>query len=1039
MEPSQQELFDLYRDLVEVSQDLIWQCDAEGRYIYLNPAWERTFGYTISEMLGKRFSDFQTPEVATQDRLLFARLLQGEVVQGYETVHRSKTGEEIYLIFSAKAVVNALGECTGTRGTAHDYTERKRADAALLESERKFRALFEKGPIAVAFHQMIYDEYGQAVDYLFLDANESYQKLTGVDPRGKTVRAAFPGIENDPFDWIATFGRVAKTGEEIRFETYLQVNDRWYDCVGYQYKPDHFVAAFIEVTERKRAEQEVARQNIVFTSLLQNLPMGVFMVEAPTGRPLVANECAKSLLGRGILPEASNENLSEVYRAYKASTREIYPLDELPILRGMRGESSYVDDMLVMRPDGSTTLLEVYGTPVLDAQGQPWASLVSFHDITERQSTEAALRDSEARYRGLIDNLNAGVVVHAANTAIILHNQKACELLGLSAQQLLGTQALDPAWCFVDENERRLAVADYPVMRLLAQQESLHTKIYGIVRSTSLDVVWVMVNGTVIREEHGEISELIISFIDVTELKSMERALADRSHFVESLLNTNPGILYIYDILAQKNIFSNEGITRVLGYTPSDIVALGDQFIPQLMHPDDLMRYLAEVVPRYAEARTGEQILSQYRMKDAQGRWHWIESTELVYLRNADGAVQQIFGLGLDITERKSAEAKLRESEQRLSMLFASMTEIVVLHELVFDAQGEVVNYRITDCNHAFTRITGITKEVACGKLATEVYQTPVAANLTEYARVAITGTPYEYTTYYEPADKHFAISVVSPKKNSFATITTDITGIKQVGEVIQAKNKELENYLYVASHDLRSPLVNIQGFSHRLQEQFQEVSSLLQPCALPESVRTAIDSLTGVGIPKSLNFIHSSAAKMDALINGLLQISRTGRVEMNVTKVDMNHLLHAVLAAHNFQILEVKGSVSFAGDLPFCFGDENLLNQLFSNLISNAIKYRCQQRTLQITITGAVEANKVRYCVRDNGIGIDRRHLERIWDMFFRVDASSQNLGDGLGLSIIKRIVERHKGKVWVVSELGIGSEFFVEFQKFSDSSRGM
>ena len=102
---------------------------------------------------------------------------------------------------------------------------------------------------------MIYDAAGKPVDYQFLDANASYCELTGIDPRGMTVTQAFPGIENDPFDWIGTFGRVARDGGEVRFEQYLESNGRWYDCVAYQYKPDHFVAAFLEITKRKEAEE----------------------------------------------------------------------------------------------------------------------------------------------------------------------------------------------------------------------------------------------------------------------------------------------------------------------------------------------------------------------------------------------------------------------------------------------------------------------------------------------------------------------------------------------------------------------------------------------------------------------------------------------------------------------------------------------------------------------------------------------------------------------------------------------------------------
>jgi PAS domain S-box-containing protein len=143
----------------------------------------------------------------------------------------------------------------------HDITERRLAKEALEESDWKFRALFEKGPIGVAYHVMVNDSEDKPVNYFFLDANKSYQELTGVDPRGKMVTEAFPGIENDPFDWIGTFGRVARKGESVRFETFLQSNKRWYDCVGYQYKPNHFVSAFTDITKRKEAELSLKETN----------------------------------------------------------------------------------------------------------------------------------------------------------------------------------------------------------------------------------------------------------------------------------------------------------------------------------------------------------------------------------------------------------------------------------------------------------------------------------------------------------------------------------------------------------------------------------------------------------------------------------------------------------------------------------------------------------------------------------------------------------------------------------------------------------
>ena len=131
----------LYHDLVETAQDLIWQCDAEGRYTYLNPAWETVFGYAVEEMLGQSFTQFQSPDYAAQDRELFRQLLTGKTITGHETIHLSKDGHEIHLVFNAKAIWNADGAIYGVRGTAYDVSERKRVELALQENNARLQAL----------------------------------------------------------------------------------------------------------------------------------------------------------------------------------------------------------------------------------------------------------------------------------------------------------------------------------------------------------------------------------------------------------------------------------------------------------------------------------------------------------------------------------------------------------------------------------------------------------------------------------------------------------------------------------------------------------------------------------------------------------------------------------------------------------------------------------------------------------------------------------------------------------------------------------
>jgi PAS domain S-box-containing protein len=395
----------------------------------------------------------------------------------------------------------------------------------------------------------------------------------------------------------------------------------------------------------------------------------------------------------------------------------------------------------------------------------------------------------------------------------------------------------------------------------------------------------------------------------------------------------------------------------------------------------------------------------------------------------ADIDNRRVYGFLQDITERKQAEKALKGSETKLSALFKGMTEMVVFHELVYDASKQIIDYRIIDCNETFTQITGIPKEVAIGELASKLYQTEKAPYLEEYSNVCITTKRIKFQTYFQPLDKHFVVSVISLGNNQFSTVTTDITEIQHSKEAIFRNNKELENYIYVASHDLRSPLVNIQGFSQRLQKQSTDLLRIIKESKVDNIDKLEILKIVDEDMPKSLNYVLTNVVKMDKLINGLLQVSRTGKMTMSPRHIDMNKLITSIIGSYNYQFTEINANV-IINKLTSCYGDENQLNRLFSNLISNAIKYRCKERKLNIEISAESNYNKVIYSIRDNGIGIHQKYLDKMWDIFFRVDNKYEE-GDGIGLSIVKRIVDLHKGKTWVESEEGIGSTFYVELQK--------
>ncbi|MEI6436225.1 MAG: PAS domain-containing sensor histidine kinase, partial [Bacteroidota bacterium] len=537
----------------------------------------------------------------------------------------------------------------------------------------------------------------------------------------------------------------------------------------------------------------------------------------------------------------------------------------------------------------------------------------------------------------------------------------------------------------------------------------------------NLERNWYELHFSPIRDNAGNVTGAVHIVRNVTRRKLAEEELFESKEKYRTLFE-NSGINVF--ILDRDGVFQdmNTNAAKLFGGKPVDFIG---KTIFDLNSKTVAEEYY-ESNRRIIESGVGR--LYETLFEFPIGRKTFLVQEQVI--KDVDGNNVALQSSSIDITERKQAEEELRESEEKLNALFGAMTEMVALHELVFNDLGEAVNYRITDCNNAFTEITGIDKQDVIGKLGTEAYDSETPPYLKEYTRVAISGIPYQYATHFIPLDKHFMISVVSPKKNHFATITTDVTAIRHIQEVISAKNKELENYLYVASHDLRSPLVNIQGFSQRLQKQSDTIKTMLTGCQVENSIMENINKITNDDMPRTLNFILSNVAKMDTLLNGLLQISRTGRIKMTIRRIDMNQLFKTIIASHNFQITESSAKV-IVKDLPDCYGDENQLNQLFSNIIGNALRYRDKNRKLIIEIGGVSHYHKVIYSIKDSGIGIASRHLEKIWDVFFRVDSQGAEAGEGLGLSIAIRIADKHKGKIFAESEEGKGSSFFVELPK--------
>jgi signal transduction histidine kinase len=238
----------------------------------------------------------------------------------------------------------------------------------------------------------------------------------------------------------------------------------------------------------------------------------------------------------------------------------------------------------------------------------------------------------------------------------------------------------------------------------------------------------------------------------------------------------------------------------------------------------------------------------------------------------------------------------------------------------------------------------------------------------------------------------------------------------------LREANDEIQRFAFIVSHDLRSPLVNIMGFTSELEALQGDIFS--DRPATPEQRAQQRGDVT-----EALGFIKASIAKMDRLINAILNLSRAGRREFNPQPIALGSLLAALSKDVAHRLQEVDGRLDI-GNLPDVVSDRLALEQVFSNLIDNAIKYRRDDRPAHIRIEGEDHGNAAVIRIADNGRGIDRRDYERIFELFRRAGAQDRP-GEGIGLAHVRALVRRLGGSIRVDSELGHGTTFTVVLPK--------
>lgn len=376
--------------------DAIIASDARYRITAWNAAAEAMYGWKASEVLGQNGLEIIRTEWPEQDAEEMRQVIRKTGRWLGEATQVRRDGSRFPVEVSSIVLYSSDGQNAGYVSVNRDITERKQAEEALRQSEERYRSLFNSMTEGFALHEILCDDAGVPCDYRFLEINRSFETLTGLERHaviGRTVKAVLPGIEAL---WIEIFGRVALTGQPAHFDSYSKDLNRHYDVYAYCPAPRQFAAVFMDVTERRRAEQELFAANQRLAALMSALPVGVSFSQDTTCQQISGNPAVLAqfevMSGANLSASAADPEVSGRKVRYFYNGRELTD-SELPLQRAVAENREIPPiELEIHLPSGRRWIAQSTGAPIRDRDGQVVAGVAVTVDITARKQAEQALR-----------------------------------------------------------------------------------------------------------------------------------------------------------------------------------------------------------------------------------------------------------------------------------------------------------------------------------------------------------------------------------------------------------------------------------------------------------------------------------------------------------------------------------------------------------------------------------------------------------------------------------------------------------------------
>ena len=673
-----------------------------------------------------------------------------------------------------------------------------------------------------------------------------------------------------------------------------------------------------------------------------------------------------------------------------------------------------------VRKDGQRLTVNLVATVLRDGAGAIVGFLGVAMDITELKKAEAAARASDEHCRLIIETIeDYALMMLDAHGHIVSWNVGAERITGYQASEIIGQHF--SGFHAPPEIETRHPDS---VLQLAATEGRFTEEGWRIRKDGS--GYWADVAIFAIRDESGNVRGFAKVVRDITKRRKSEEKVRDQA----LILDTANDAIVIRDIY-DRITYWNQGAVRLYGWRRDEALGQVAHTLLKTQFPQKLESITEQLS---SEGRWQGEVLQNKR----DGTVITVASTWT--LRHDEASLlASVVEMNHDITARKHAEEQLKIMSRRLELAKNSLgagvwdwdiqTNVLIWDDRIYEIYDLRKGTQVTYQQWASFMLP---EDLPAAEAALKIAIESKSQSFMEFRIKLPDGTIRHIHcaqgTVLDDAGKvarvvGVNIDITERKRVDSGLLEASnllklrVAELDAANKELAKKNEEVEAFVYIVSHDLRSPLVNLQGFSKELDLSCQELRQKLT------SADQSVQTILSVDIPESLRHIESSTTKFHRLINSLLQLSRYGRQDYHHEELDLGALIRSTLDLLSLSIASGGVEVS-VGSLPRVYGDATALGQVFANLVANAVKYMKPGRPGRIEIGGEALGGTAHCWVRDNGAGFPASAKPRLFQVFQRFHPNLAE-GDGMGLAIVRRVVERHGGAIWADSEENVGTTF--------------